>query len=443
MKLNKKQTKALDYLEDSITSEVEYGGGAGGGKSILGCYWQIKRRLKYPGTRGLIGRASLKTLKETTLNSFFEVCRIQGLKAGTHFNFNQQSNIITFSNGSIIFLKDLFQYPSDPNFDELGSLEITDAFVDENNQIVEKAWNIVKSRIRYKLDEYGLIPKMLGCCNPAKGWIYNKFYKPYKDGTLPVSTRFIQALVGDNPDISAHYRNNLLSLDEVSKQRLLYGNWEYDDDPATLIPYDKILDCFTNSFVIGGEKHITADIARFGSDSTVIALWNGYRCSLQQFKGKSVSEVSEIIKGIQVKEGVSNSNTIVDEDGVGGGVMDILRCKGFVNNSAAIQNPDAPRNDKGELPKENFVNLKSQCYFKLAEAINKGLVFIECHDITMKSSIIQELEQVKQHNMDKDMKRAVLPKDKVKEIIGRSPDFSDALMMRMWFDLKPKYVFAG
>lgn len=443
MKLNKKQTKALDYLEDTVTAEVEYGGGAGGGKSILGCYWQIKRRLKYPGTRGLIGRASLKTLKETTLNSFFEVCRIQGLKSGTHFTYNQQSNIITFFNGSMIFLKDLFQYPSDPNFDELGSLEITDAFVDENNQIVEKAHNIVKSRIRYKLDEYGLIPKMLGCCNPAKGWIYNKFYKPYKDGTLPESAKFIQALVGDNPDISAHYRANLLSLDEVSKQRLLYGNWEYDDDPATLIPYDKILDCFTNTFVPEGEKYITADIARFGSDSTVIALWDGYRCSLQQFKGKSVSEVAEIIKGIQAKEGVSNSNTIVDEDGVGGGVMDILKCKGFVNNSRALPNPNAPYTDKGEKPVDNFANLKSQCYYKLAEFINFGKLYIFCNDVAIKSSIIQELEQVKRHNVDKDGKQQVVPKDKVKEIIGRSPDFSDALMMRMWFEFAPKRVFAA
>lgn len=443
MKLNLKQTRAIDALDNSFTSEVLYGGGAGGGKSILGCYWQIKRRLKYPGTRGLIGRASLKTLKETTLQSFFEVCRMQGLKAGTHYTYNQQSNIIHFTNGSIIFLKDLFQYPSDPNFDELGSLEITDAFVDEANQIVEKGWNIVKSRIRYRLDEFNLIPKMLGCCNPSKGWIYNKFYKPFKDSSLPGEITFIQALVGDNPDISEHYRKNLLSLDEASKQRLLYGNWEYDDDPATLIPYDKILDCFTNSFVDAGEKYITADIARFGSDSTVIILWSGYRAEkVIQLKGKSVSEVSEFIKALQLKEGVPNSCTIADEDGVGGGVVDMVRCRGFVNNSTALVNPMAPYNDKGEKPRENFVNLKSQCYYKLAEIVNFGKLFIFCNDVAIKQKMIEEMEQIKSHNMDKDTKRAILPKDKVKEVLGRSPDFADALMMRCWFEFKPKPIFA-
>ena len=69
MKLNLKQTQALDLLEDDITEEVTYGGAAGGGKSILGCYFTLKHALKYPETRWVIGRESLTNLKETTLIS--------------------------------------------------------------------------------------------------------------------------------------------------------------------------------------------------------------------------------------------------------------------------------------------------------------------------------------------------------------------------------------
>ena len=87
---------------------------------------------------------------------------------------------------------------------------------------------------------------------------------------------------------------------------------------------------------------------------------------------------------------------------------------------------------------ENYANLKSQCYFRLAERINKAGLFIDCDDIEIKRQVIQELEQVKQYNMDKDGKRTVLPKDKVKDILGRSPDFADTLMMREWFELKPQ-----
>lgn len=431
MVLTLKQTIALDLLEDNVTTEVLYGGSAGGGKSALGCYWLLKQCLKYPGTRWLMGRSELKNLKKTTLNTFFEIAKLQGLTADRHYRFNQQDSTIKLFNGSEVLMADLFAYPSDPNFDSLGSLEITGAFIDECSQVTEKAKNIVKSRIRYKLNEYGILGKMLMTCNPCKDWPYREFYKPMMAGNIDKGKVFIQALPTDNPHLPAVYIDNLKSLDLNSRERLLYGNWEYDDDPSALIQYDKILDAFSNDFVPAGETYLTCDVARFGSDSSVIGVWTGFRCKLHRFKGLSLLELSNRIKGFAGEYMVPMSRVIADEDGVGGGVVDILGCKGFVNNSRPLANPV-------NYQDENFANLKSQCYFKLAERINKGQLYIECTDIDIKRIIIQELEQVKQYNMDKDGKRQVLPKDKVKEIIGRSPDFADTLMMREYFELYPR-----
>ena len=168
-----KQIECLNALGlDSPAEVVLFGGAAGGAKSFTGCAWQIQRRLKYPKTRGLIGRSKLDTLKKTTLKTFFEVAQLFGLRANEHYQFNAQSNVITFYNGSEIILKDLFSYPSDPSFDSLGSLEITDAFIDECSQVSKKAVDIVRSRIRYKLREFDLSPKTLLTCNPSKGWLY-------------------------------------------------------------------------------------------------------------------------------------------------------------------------------------------------------------------------------------------------------------------------------
>ena len=124
------QKVAIKYLFDKTTNDVLFGGAAGGGKSFVGCSWLIIMALKYPKTRYLIGRSKLLNLKNTTLNTFFEVCSLLNIISGKHYTFNASSNIISFYNGSEIILKDLFLYPSDKNFDSLGSLEITAAFID-------------------------------------------------------------------------------------------------------------------------------------------------------------------------------------------------------------------------------------------------------------------------------------------------------------------------
>lgn len=429
MELTYKQTEALDLLEDNQTKEIVFGGGAGSAKSFLGCYWLLKMCIKYPGTRWLMGRKKLKTLKETTYTtSFLEVCKKMDIKPNKHFNYNQLTNTITFYNGSEILMKDLAYYPADPNFDELGSLEITGAFIDECNQVVELAWQIVKSRIRYKLDENNLIPKILGTCNPSKNWVYQKFYKPSKDNKLEKTKVFIQALVTDNPYISEHYVENLKTMGKAQRDRLLHGIWEQNDDNA-LIEYDNILNVFTNTHVVdeNGKGYITCDVARLGSDKAVIAVWRGFEVTeIYTYPISKINELQGVIIALKNKHNIGNSNIIIDEDGVGGGLVDFLPgSKGFVNNSRALN-------------EENFQNLKTQCYYKLAEAVNKNQIYISAEvDTEEQKSIIEELEQVKTTDTDSDGKLKILSKQDVKHAIGRSPDYSDALAMRMYAEVGP------
>jgi hypothetical protein len=429
MKLLLKQENAVYFLKDRITKEILYGGAAGGGKSALGVLWLIEQCQTYPATRWLMGRSKLKTLKETTLNTFFELT--SNLKLSTSYNYNSQTGVITWTNGSEILLKDLYSYPADPNFDSLGSLEITGAFIDECNQISFKAWQIVTSRIRYKLNEYNLTPKILGTCNPAKNWTYSKFYIPTAAGTINETRKFIQSLPTDNPNLPPSYLDSLLALDENSKQRLYYGNWEFDNDPARLIDFDKIQNIFTNDFVDSGDMFISADIARYGSDKMVILVWSGFRViEIFTLDKSSITETAEAIKSLMNKHRVPLSNVVADEDGVGGGVVDIVRCKGFVNNSKAL---------KEENNNVEYQNLKTQCYYKLAELIQSNKLFIDCSNADIQDIITKELEQVKRDKIDQDGKLRILPKEKVKELIGHSPDYSDALAMRFYFDLKQTF----
>jgi len=420
------QAQAISYLLDNKTTEVLFGGAAGGGKSWVGCAWLLLQCMKYPNTRYLMGRSKLDSLKKTTLNTFFEVCKTYKLQSGLHYNFNAGSNIITFANGAEILLKDLFLYPSDKNFDNLGSLELTGAFIDECNQITEKAKNIVASRMRYKLDEYNLIPKLLMTCNPAKNWVYTQYYRPAKEGKQKPYRKFIQSLVDDNEYISKYYKTQLQTLDELSKQRLLFGNWEYDATKDSLVQYDAILNLFSQKG-IEGRKYISCDVARFGSDKTVIMYWEGLHIKkIKTLLKSSINDVVDNVRQLQQENQVPLQNIIIDEDGVGGGAKDYLRCQGFINNARPLKN-------------ENYQNLKTQCYYKLSDLINKAQIGITCEDITIKNNIIEELEQVRMKNADKDTKLQIIPKDTVKAIIGRSPDYSDALAMRMYYEIDSNF----
>tara|TARA_R100000655_G_scaffold24_2_gene135 strand:+ start:1726 stop:3027 length:1302 start_codon:yes stop_codon:yes gene_type:complete len=433
MKLSIKQTTAIDYLEDNKTNVILYGGGAGGGKSMLGVYWVLKQCLKYPNTRYVIGRSRLKNLKETTLKSFFEVCAMQGLNANVDFTYNETKSVITLHHTkSEILLKDLFHYPSDPNFDSLGSLEITGAFIDEVSEISPMAYNVIQSRMRFKLDEHNLIPKLLMTCNPSKGWVYSEFYKPYKQNELKDNHKFVQSLVTDNPNISKHYIEQLKRLDTLNQKRLLFGDWEYSDDDSQLFSIDSLNDMFTNQFVKGnGTKYISVDVARYGRDKSVICLWNGWECfKIITLDKNSIDELSNYVKDIAQEHNVQRSNIVADSDGVGGGFVDMLKgCKSFVNNSKALNN-------------ENYKNLKTQCYYRFAQMVQNGLIYIS--DSKLKNEIIMEFEMVKQHNVDKDNKLEITPKEKIKQLLGRSPDISDALIMRIYYELnKSKIVYFG
>ena len=420
-----RQSEALKFL--SVDSDVEtilYGGAAGGGKTMLGCMWQILRRLKYPGTRSLIGRAKLDTLKKTTMATFFQVAHEIGLKAGEDFIYNQQSHIIKFSNGSEVILADLFLYPSDPMMTDLGGLEITDAFIDEATEITEKAYSIVSSRIRYKLNEFGLKPKILLTCNPSKGWIYNQFYLPYKNQNLPQHLAFIQALPGDNIHLPDSYVTSLTRLPEADRKRLLEGDWEFDNSSDRLYMYDELVRCFREPMNVG-EGYITADIARLGKDRTVLCVWRGLSCiDIVVLKQKRQDEVKAEIQRLMNEHSVRLSNVLADADGVGGGLVDSLRCREFMNGSKAVRGTQ-------------YMNLKADCYFRLGELIDKNEITFP---VKWQEDIIKELELVRRVDPDKEGKLRVTSKDTISQRTGGiSPDIADAIMMRAYFELNRNY----
>ena len=428
--LSKKQIQAYEVLSDNTTNELVFGGGARGGKSFLGSFWIISECLSKPRSAWLVGREELKALKRTTLRTFFKILSDMKLKKDEDFNFNAQDMVLTFlDSGSIVFFSELKRIPSDPEFDRLGSYDLTGAWLDEAQEICKDAKDALQFRFTTMTGEgWEAIPKSLYTCNPSKGWIYGDFWKPIiKDKRPTDSKMFITSLYSDNPWIDhKKYKDNVLKTNnKVKIERLLYGNFEYDDDPAKIFEIDSIYDLFTNTVEKSEDKYLSCDVARKGRDKTVIIYWEGLKAvKIESFAVTLTSRTRQLLENRAEAYRVPRSHIIVDEDGVGGGVVDELEgCVGFVNNSRALEG-------------ENYMNLKTQCYFNFADSVNKCKMAIGGIEEADKTLLIEELEQIKQKNIDKDGKIAIEGKDKIKEMIGRSPDIADALMMRFYFEIE-------
>lgn len=452
---HEKQEEALRILTDNETEEFLYGGAAGGAKSWTGCCWLMFQCWNYPGTRWFIGREELKRITESTLITFFKVAMAYGLRNGVDFKYNGQKNFIQFKNGSRIDLLELKFLPRDPVYERFGSTEYTGGWIEEGGEIDFGAYDVLKTRIGRQYNErYNLIGKLFITCNPKKNWMYKTFYLPNKKGTLPPIMKYLAAFVQDNPHIDKGYVERLKrTKDKAKKERLLHGNWEYDDDPNAMCKYDDIIAMFTNThiwtqynnMVEKPKWYITADIARFGSDKARIGVWWGWiLMECHSFEMSSTLDIQACINAMRAKWSIPAHHCIADDDGVGGGTVDVCGILGFVNNAAPIITDEAKENEnrfygdsRDDLPqKENYKNLQTQCAYLLADDIAGHHILLKCIESESEQQEIQEeFSWLKTYKSDDENKLRILPKKEVKKEIGRSPDWRDLILMRKYFDL--------
>lgn len=427
--LSKKQMIALGKLHwQDLSKFVFYGGAAGGGKSWLGCYWLMSMCHRFPGTRWFIGRDSLKDTRESVVVTFGKVAKEYGFT-----EYKNRDSEIAFDNGSVVVFLDLSFYPfKDPMFERLGSKEYTGGWIEEGGEVHFAAFDTLKSRVGRQLnEEYGIKPKILITANPKKNWLYNTFWKPYRNKTISSDYAFIRALYLDNPYLTDDYIANLRSIkDKVKRERLLNGNFDYDDNPNSLCSHDSILAIFgINSVTTTGRYYLTADIARFGADKAIIIVWEDWKIvEYIVFDVSKTTDIQSAINALRKKYNIPKDRCIADDDGVGGGVVDNCGIVGFVNNSRPLPNPETSL-------EEEYNNLQSQCGFKLAEKINdREVLFAAEIDEDTKDDIIIELEQLQTWKVDNDTGLRLKPKAEIKIDIGRSPDWRDALLMRAYFE---------
>ena len=432
-----KQIKVLELINDDSTTDIGYGGSARSGKTIIECTAIIFDCHTYPDIAWGLSRKELTTLKRTVLLTMFKQLDFYGIKdykikktAKFTFNYNHELNKITFTNKSDIFLIDTAYKPSDPLNTRFGGFELTRSAIDQSEETeLSVVYKLFERTGWRNNDKYGLKRKQFECFNPAKNHVYNRYFKPYRDKVEDEHKKFIPALPKDNPHPSVkEWINDMLKTgDQVTIQRQIHGNFDYDDDPSVLCDYDAICDLFTNTHVKDGEKRISADLAMQGRDRFIAGSFNGLRVNVAINKPKSDGkDIENSLTELKNRTSTPNTKIVADSDGLG------AYLESYIKNIVTFHGGAKAKN-------KEYYNLKSQCAFKLAEKINASEIYIECtkeEEEIIKTEIATCLKRDK---IDDDIiKYRLISKDKMKQSLGHSPDFLDMLIMGMYFEIKPE-----
>jgi hypothetical protein len=221
-----KQIEAKQIATDPSKNIILYGGAIRGGKSFWLCLMFHSLAMMYEGSKWVMIRKSLPTLKKTLIPSFFKLYHM-GIN---HYieKFNNQDYIVYYKNGSqILFMAE--SYDTDKELNRFRGLEINGAGFDEINECQEDTFNVVNSRV---FSYSHLIPNqpkpiILATCNPSTGWVKEKFYDRWKDNTLPENWSYIPSKITDNPYIPESAIEELRrTTTSLIFERMINGDWE-------------------------------------------------------------------------------------------------------------------------------------------------------------------------------------------------------------------------
>lgn len=227
---------------------------------------------------------------------------------------------------------------------------------------------------------------------------------------------------------------------------------EYVENAGALFRYTSLIDLFTNTIDKEKGNYLTVDIADDGSDKTIFNFWHGlesYRIDI--YSQLQTDGIISQIRESAAQEKIPYSQIAVDAIGVGAGVASSPLLTGVVGfkssyapirtEQSIVQLPNVHYTKDAPLISE-YRNLRSQCIFGLASLVNDHKIAVRVEDARIKSHIIEELSNY-QDVSSGDGKRMATQKEDVKEIIGRSPDISDTLIMRYYFELRNKLSTHG
>jgi len=248
-------------------------------------------------------------------------------------------------------LKTVIHFKSADKPDSLYGEDVFGFVFDEFTRAKQAAWIALRSTVTYTRAP----GKFIGNYTGQSNWGHKLTNKAKTDPTEYAAFRVtaydaVRAGILDEKEIEQARQDLPLSVFTA-----LYLAEGVSDD-SILFPEKVLEDCFTNDFVVSGQRYISADIALHGSDRFVVVVWSGFIVeAIYTIDKCDAKQAEEFIKSKANEWSVPQRNIVYDHDGIGAFLAGYLRnAYGFVNGSTPIQS---------SKDKINYTHLKAQCFF--------------------------------------------------------------------------------
>lgn len=442
LRLKPKQQEVLELLDNEEIHTIVLIGSVGTGKTDIAAYIMWSIALEFPKSFLPVFRKNLSTARTSVIPSYINVADNMNLIEGKHYRYDKTNHVIKIlSNKSVIPFVEA-DHTKDRQGRKIKGMNATANHIDEGDEFDQIMFITANSR-RGRRNEKGQPAISIITMNPNDTYLREKYYNPYhepeKYGALPKGVVVIEFTLEDSwqseQDIEA-----MLTNPNPWKQRYLFNNWNYQDDDSSLFKYKYFQSAIVSMFDPNAIRFVGNDVARSGSDRSVIAQWSGNTLvdiiiTKTKEEKKTTDEQAMTLIKFMTENSIIADNVAVDAVGIGVGVVDHAKSKGIrVREFVSGASPVKEKNPDGSDKPSKYDSLRSQVIFEFAQGLERGTykIFEGC---PFRNELISEAMAHQHEVTDKLLK--VESKDKVKERTGSlSPDIFDAVVMGLFPQLK-------
>ena len=420
--LTKKQSSALRLLTNEEDLSLMFGGGKGGGKTVLFCLWVdhwVERlrdifQIKYDPTKsplpvGFIGRKRGVDFHRTTLETF------KRFIPSDHYRIKEQQQEIIFFKALKVFYGGLDDQERIAKF---NSAEFALIGIDQAEETERTDVDILQATLR--LTYNGIKPpyKQLYTSNPADCWLKEDFIDNKLHGKY-----FVPALYTDNPYLPENYSKTLDDAFRYNQSLLRaykFGDWYSLQAENALISGLMLANLKEIKIYPKYLKRIVSCDPSLGGDEGVIQIMENHKI-LEQLILHERDTMKIAGHMITLANKYHCPNYDIDTIGIGQGIADRIRelhpnaRVNYINSSAESVDSD------------RFYNLRAEMWWYVMMLIqDRKIPYPEDEEIR------SQLCSMRFKVVNSNGKIQLEAKEQTKKRIGRSPDRADAFVMGLW-----------